>query len=177
NRLFVVLLPAVILVEIAAAFPKVPQWLIWALRLLIAIGAARLLLHDSVYLKGTDSSGWSVAEATTWLVGLAVALRAVWLGVIGVGIVGLFGLLVVGRFFATLTTLHAGLLFLAPTAYWLVAFPRFDRFRPRLRATIAVALTAAVVGGAVVHAKHESEGDRAGSATSPDDTGIENPYE
>src|SRR5207245_3499316 len=175
----------------------------------------------SVYLKGTDSSGWSAAEATTWLVGLALALRAVWLvliggngsvphaavplilgvtasgatvmlavfsayangsllglplagamigvslaglalarspggeGVIGVGIVGLFGLLVVGRFFATLTTLHAGLLFLAPTAYWLVAFPRFDRFRPRLRATIAVALTAAVVGGAVVHAKHE----------------------
>src|SRR5262249_2402913 len=52
DRFFVVLLPVVILVEIAAAFPKVPRWLIWAPRLVIAVGAARLLLHDSVYLKG-----------------------------------------------------------------------------------------------------------------------------
>jgi len=241
DRFFVILLPVVILVETAAAFPKV-QWLIWTLRLLIAIGAARLLLHDSVYLKGTDSSGWSAAEATTWLVGLALALRAVWLvliggngsvphaavplilgvtaagatvmlavfsayangsllglplagamigvslaglalarspggeGAIGVSIVGLFGLLVIGRFFASLTTLHAGILLLAPAVYWLVAFAWFERFRPWLRGAVAVALTAAVVAGVVLHAKQEFEREQEASSSSPGETDAEDLY-
>src|SRR5262249_20166311 len=79
NRFFLILLPVVILVEIAGAFPKFPQSLIWALRLVIAIGAARVLLHGSVHLKGTEPPTWTALEAVQWLAGLALALRAVWL--------------------------------------------------------------------------------------------------
>jgi hypothetical protein len=61
---------------------------------------------------------------------------------LGVGTVGLFGLLLVGRLFAGLTTLNAGLLFAAPLLGWLPeVFPARRGFRPVMR----LALTAVPV--------------------------------
>jgi len=243
-RFFFILLPAAILVELVGTLPKAPHWLTWALRLAIAAGAARVLLHDSRYLEdraGTGSPDWSPMVAAAWLGGLAVALRAVWLsltgwnrrvaepwaaaalaltaaaatvaamlsaygsastlglplagamggvavaglivvrspgadGAIGVGTVGLFGLLVIGHFFASLTILHAGVLLLAPALYWLAAIPSSDKFRPWLRGVVAVAMTALAVGSVVLHARHEFGKESAASSSSPDES-PEDPYQ
>src|SRR5438552_18637333 len=62
GRYLLVLLPAVVVVEIVGAIPKVSHWVTWVLRLAIAAGAARLLLHNSSYLvdlSGTGSPEWS----------------------------------------------------------------------------------------------------------------------
>src|SRR5437879_4033542 len=49
DRLFLILLPAAAVVEVVAAFGR-SAWLAWALRLVVAAAAARILLHDSSYL-------------------------------------------------------------------------------------------------------------------------------
>src|SRR5262245_30337970 len=51
DRLLFLLLPAVIFVECAAALKPWFGWLFWVLRFVIAIGAGRVLLHQSVYLR------------------------------------------------------------------------------------------------------------------------------
>jgi hypothetical protein len=80
DRLLVIVLPAVILVELVGAFPRVPRWLAWALRLAIAAGAAPVLLHNSTYLAdiGGEPRKWAPSEAASILAGLAAALAAVW---------------------------------------------------------------------------------------------------
>ena len=75
------MIPAVLGVELLAAFPKVPRWLIWPLRLVIVAGGARVLLHGSGYitdLTGPATSEWSPAQ--TWLIfsGLAAIEAVVW---------------------------------------------------------------------------------------------------
>jgi hypothetical protein len=213
DRLLLVLLPAAVGVEVVSAFLPRRRWLAWSLRLVVASGAARVLLHGSVYL--TDSAGVGLPEWSpeqTWLIlgGLAVALaangvlldrlgqqqgnRAVLLGValaaagsgvavmlsgyatggqlgfllagglvgaalaslalagpvdlggtLRVSVVGLFGLLVAGRFFAELTTTNAMLLFFAPLAGSLPARLPW----PRWRAAAGVLLVAVPVAVAV----------------------------
>jgi hypothetical protein len=210
DRLLLVLLPAVVAVELAAAIPALPLWLPWLLRLAIAAGAGRVLLHNTTYLSdlaGPGSREWSPAQ--TWLIlgALAGALVEVWLalialarrttgrsvalalamtcggtaitimlsgytsggqlalslsaalaaatiaslvlsppadmtGALGVGVVGLFGLLVIGRFFGQLTTTHAALLFFAPLLCWLVELPGVRWLNPRLGAVLQLLLVA-----------------------------------
>ncbi len=222
GRLMLVLIPAVLLVESLAAFLGSFRWPAWLLRLVVAGGAARVLLHDTVFLvdKGLpDTPEWTPAQAYMILACLAVALAGVWValaalarrtsldssptesaarggvsgrsvplvlagacagaaltialsgyasggllglplaaaltavvvvsmapstrldmtGVIGVGVVGLFALLVVGRFFGSFTTLNAALLFFGPLLCWLPELP------PRFRGLVRVALAAAPV--------------------------------
>ncbi len=81
DRLLLVLLPAVLVVELLAALAGRLRWLAWPLRLLIAAGAGRVLLHHSSYLA--DLSGPGTREwppALSWLIlgTLAVALAVVW---------------------------------------------------------------------------------------------------
>ena len=45
DRFLLLLLPAVVLVESVAAFFPTRWWLVWLLRLPVAAGAARILLH------------------------------------------------------------------------------------------------------------------------------------
>jgi hypothetical protein len=78
DRFLFVLLPAAVLVELIAAFPRVPRWIAWLLRAGIAAGAARVILHGTVYLGGDATKQWLPDEATLWLGGLAVALLGVW---------------------------------------------------------------------------------------------------
>jgi hypothetical protein len=89
---------------------------------------------------------------------------------LGVGIVGLFGLLVVGRLFAELTTLNAILLFAAPLCGNLpLLVPGHSRFR----LTLIALLTAAPVVIAVMtaHQKFAADSARpaAGSGASVED--------
>jgi hypothetical protein len=50
-----------------------------------------------------------------------------------VGLVALFALLVIGRFFGALTSLHALLLFATPLLAWLSELPPLRRFGSQLR--------------------------------------------
>lgn len=193
-RLVSIVLPAVIGIELVAAFPRVPQRFVWLLRFAIAAAAGRILLHGSVYLDGRSqewtisrtnaalaiSAGVLAAEWWTlnWLsrraaptsVSLALAaaslaaglatmmagyLRggeaalpvvaalagtsvALWTvtkrpnvdGAIGFGVVGLFGLLFVGRFFGGLTTATALTVLLAPVLCVATEIPRFRSRTP-----------------------------------------------
>ena len=61
---------------------------------------------------------------------------------LSVGLVGLFGLLVIGRFFGTLTTVHAIVLFAAPLLAWLPEMISSPRLRPWLRGAMRLALVA-----------------------------------
>jgi hypothetical protein len=242
DRLLLVLLPAVVAVEVAAAFLRRVPWLTWALRLVVAAGAAPVLLHGSIYL--TDSAGpgtreWSPGLAWLILAGLAAALaangalldrlaarqtgRAVLLtlalaapgaglavmlsgyatggqlgfplaaglaagavaslalagaadlrGAIGVGVVGLFALLVVGRLFGDLPTANAVLLFAAPLAGWLPELLPARRVGPRLRGAARVALAAVPVALALALAVQKFAADSASPSATP---GVNEPSE
>jgi hypothetical protein len=80
DRLLLIVMPAVLLAELVAAFPRVPRWLAWALRLVVAAGAAPVLLHNSRYLAdlGGQPREWAPSEAVAILAGLGAALAAVW---------------------------------------------------------------------------------------------------
>lgn len=75
---------------------------------------------------------------------------------LGVGVVGLFALLVVGQLFAELTTLNAALLFAAPLVGWL---PELLPARPRARVPLRLALAAApiLVALALAHQKFAAD--------------------
>jgi len=234
DRLLAVVLPAVLVVELLAAFPRVPRWLIWPLRSAIAAGGAGVLLHGSIYLTDVAGPGtreWSVAQAWLILGGLAAAQGAVWVllailarrapglshavclagtsagaalavmlsgyatggqvglplaaallgaaaaalvlpratratGPIGVAVVGLFSLLVIGRFFGQLTSAHAVLLCCAPLLGWLPELPYLRRLPPWARGLARVILVGLVVAAVVVDAQRKFVEDSEASSGS-----------
>jgi hypothetical protein len=76
---------------------------------------------------------------------------------LGVGLVGLFGLLVVGRFFGELSTLHFGLLLAAPLLCCVPELPPARRAWPWLRGLAGVALVAGMLVIPVLQARHEPD--------------------
>src|SRR5947209_10599693 len=56
DRFLVILLPAAIAVEVAAALLPRPRWLAWLLRLGVVGAAAPILLYNSVYLADPTSA-------------------------------------------------------------------------------------------------------------------------
>jgi hypothetical protein len=215
DRLLGLVFPAIVLVELLAAWPRMPRWLVGSLRLAVVVGTAPVLLYETTYL--TDLGGpdaWSPRQAWLILGGLAAALGAVWallsllsrrapglsqpvclagasagagltvmlsgyatggqdglplaaalLGAslstlllprsargapqLGVAVVGLFSLLVIGRFFGELTALHAILLFVAPLSGWLPELPFLRRIKPWARGIARVILVAILVSTVV----------------------------
>jgi hypothetical protein len=214
DRLFWILLPAVLVVEVAAGLLLSLSWLALVLRLAVAAGAAPILLYGSIYTShaaGPGTREWLPEQMALILGGLAVALLLVWLfqdrlaargagrgvllalalaaagagvtnmlsgyatggqlgfplaaallaiaaaalvlgpdadlrGAVGVGVVALFSLLLIGRFFGSLTTIHAVLLFFAPLLGCLVELPFLYRLTgPWPRAVIRLALAAVPV--------------------------------
>jgi hypothetical protein len=233
DRWLLVLLPAAVAVEnAAAALARLPR-LAWSLRLALAAAAAPILLYGSSYvadLSGPGSREWTQGKAGLILGGLAASLAAVWIlldrlarrsargavplalalaaagggvvvllsgyssggqlgfplaaglagaaaasfflrgnpdlrGVLGVGIVGLFALLVVGRFFGKLTTTNAVLLFAAPLLAWLPELPFLGRIGPRRRAFAGWSLTGLPVALALVLAWQKFQADSARPST------------
>jgi hypothetical protein len=232
DRLLLVLLPAAVGVEVAAAVLRRMRWLAWSLRFAVAAAAAPVLLHGSVYL--TDSAGpgtreWPPGPACLMLGGLAAALAAAWAlldrlasrgagravllnlalatagagvtltlsgyasggqlgfplaaglagvavaslllsaapdlgGAIGVGVIGLFALVVVGRFFGSLTTANAALLFAAPLLGWLAEPALVPCIGPRLRSLARLALPAVLVAAVLTLAVQKFNTDSRGPA-------------
>jgi hypothetical protein len=78
DRLLGILIPAVLVVELLGAFPRVPRWLVWTLRMTVAGLGARVLLHGSMYLSGPSSTAWTAPQAWLILGSIAAAEAAVW---------------------------------------------------------------------------------------------------
>jgi hypothetical protein len=76
DRLLVLVIPAVLLVELLGAITRLPRWLIWALRIAVAGLGARVLLHGSMYLAG--ASAWTAPQAWLILGSIAAAEVAAW---------------------------------------------------------------------------------------------------
>jgi hypothetical protein len=64
---------------------------------------------------------------------------------LGIGLGGLFCLIVMGRFFAELDTVHAVLFFVAPVSCILLGVPYMRRLGPRLQAGLSLLLCGAIV--------------------------------
>jgi hypothetical protein len=227
DRFLLLLLPAVVLIESVAAPLYERWWLVWSLRLVVAAGTARVLLHGTTYLTDWNGPGtreWSNAQTVLILGGSAAALLSVWgaldvlvrkgrgtsvclavavtcaaaavtimlsgyltggqlglplagaltgaalamwffpapgreTGALAVGLVGLFGLLVAGRFFGSLTTPHALVLFAAPLLCWLPEVPPVRRLWAWARGVLRVALVVLPVAVVVLQAweKHKED--------------------
>jgi hypothetical protein len=224
GRLFAILLPAAVAIEILSALPAVQGWLRWIGRLMLAMAAARILLHGSVYLSA-DHAPWPTWQAIFLLGGSGCALAAVWAlllrlgqrsesvsiplalaeaivgggltimlkgyvgggeaslpivgaivgcsvaaglrssqahvyeGVIGIGVVALFGLLFVGRFFGNVSSASALALFLAPLLCWTTELPSL-RGQPRWRvACIRLAIVAIPLIAVLLFAKRDFDHD------------------
>jgi hypothetical protein len=81
DRLLLLALPAVVLIELLGAFHRVPRPLVWFLRATLAACVAPILLHGTSYITdqaGPGTADWSTAQAFQILGGLAAALIAVW---------------------------------------------------------------------------------------------------
>ena len=81
-------------------------------------------------------------------------------GVIGIGTVGLFAILVVGRFYGSLATLNAVLLFFGPVCCWLLEVP------PRFIGVARLGLVSCLVLIAVVFAGRKFAEDSAARSNS-----------
>jgi hypothetical protein len=225
DRFLVVILPVAVGVESLAAFTKVPRWPVWILRLILAAGIGRILLHGSSYLLGT-AANWSVPQIWTalgfaaillagvWIVlvrllrrrpgislslalsqtclaagmtvmlsgylgggevglplaaSLAAAVIAAWFlerspateGAVGIGLVGLFGVLMMGLFFGELPTGRALALFLAPLLCWVSEFPVLRNRRPWVIAAARLGLVAVPLVVVLGLAKRDFDRDMA----------------
>jgi hypothetical protein len=80
DRLLIVLLPAALVVEIAALALRRPSWLAWVPRLVVATVAARAVLHGSTFVaaSGGEPPTWSTTEAWLIFTGLGLALGVEW---------------------------------------------------------------------------------------------------
>jgi hypothetical protein len=209
DRFLLLVMPSAFVVELLAAVPRLPRWLIGLMRGTLAAAVAPVLLYGSIYLTDSQSAeNWSptqrllilgamtAALVTVWgllallqrrasgrslpfalaltcaaagmavlfsgcisggllivplvgaLIGAAVAslllpVSPVSTGWLGLGIVGLFSVIVSGRFFADLTTAHALMLFTAPLLGWLPEIPCVCRLRLAWRGLARTALIAA----------------------------------
>lgn len=113
----------------------------------IAIAEAILCSGVTIMLAGYLTGGKSALPLAAALVGAAVAssliaARPAMSGAIGVGVVGLFGLLFVGRFFGGLSTGRTLALFLAPLLCWASELSTLRGRPPWLIGAIRLALVA-----------------------------------
>jgi hypothetical protein len=96
----------------------------------------------------------AAALTSTATVSLVLRAPADFRGAVGLGVVGLFSLVVVGRFFGELSIASAALLFLAPLLCWVPELPYPERPWPRLRGALRVVLTAAPLAAALWLTQH-----------------------
>jgi hypothetical protein len=109
----------------------------------------------TVVFSGCISGGLLALPLGAGLIGAAVASLVLSAsptstGWLGPGVVGLFSVLVSGRFFADLSTVQALVLFLVPLLGWLPELPGFRRLRLFWRdvaRTVLVAIAALVIAG------------------------------
>lgn len=133
----------------------------------LAIAQAGLCAGAVIMLAGYLTGGAAALPLAAALAGVAVASRLIgerheMQGAIGIGIVGLFSLLFIGRFFGGLSTLSALGMFLAPLLCWATEIPALRTRKPWLVGSLRLALVAIPLIAVFVVAKREF--DRSGLA-------------
>jgi hypothetical protein len=124
----------------------------------------------TIMLSGYASGGEMGVPLTGALAGAVVASLALTTppdeeGMLGLGIVGLFALLLMGRFFGQLATPHAALLFFGTLLCWVPELPYLRRLGPWLRGLLRVLSVALPVAAAITLAQQKFVSDSA--RTSP----------
>ena len=132
----------------------------------LVLSQAALCGGVTVMMAGYVAGGEAALPTAAALVGASLAAR--WLapsrapqGTIGIGLVGLFGLLFIGRFFGGLSTASALTVLLAPLLCWATEIPPLSRAKPWRLAAIRLALTAVPLIVVLAVAKRDFERDMA----------------
>ena len=113
------------------------------------LGAAATVMLSGYATGGEIGLPLAAVLAGTACASLFRARPANTRAILNVGIVGLFGLLVIGHFFGELRTDLACLVFFAPLLAWIPELPYLRRLRPLIRSSLRVILTATPVAIAV----------------------------
>jgi len=169
---------AVILGGLAAALAAVWALLGLLLRLApgrsvpLALSVACAAAGAAIMLSGDFTDGRLGLPLAAALAGAAVASLTARgapgaAAGLGIGLVGLFALLLIGRFFAGLTTEHAVLLGLAPLLCWLPELPYVRRVPLWARGLARLALVAAPLALVVVQAQQQFV-ENSASPSTPD---------
>src|SRR5262245_35832439 len=128
--------------------------------LALACGTAGVCVMLSGYMMGGQLgfplAGALAGVATLWLCLPATRQTA---PPVGVGLVGLFAILVLGRFIGALTTMTALYLLAAPLLSWAAEGPGLGRLGPRTRDAVALLLVALplLVVAASTHRQFEAD--------------------
>ena len=223
NRLLLIVVPIAVGLELISGWTERPVWIFPIVRTGLALAIPRILLHDSVYLNGTDHP-WSMGMVTTILcfsglllagvgalirslsrrsggfaIPMALGLTTLCAGLVlmmsgylkggtaalplaatvistsvsvatftkwmkgpeascsaaAIGIVGLFGLLFIGRFFGRLSSVCAIILFLVPLLCWVTELPQLRNRNPRLLEIVRLLLVAIPLSTVLVLAKRD----------------------
>jgi hypothetical protein len=132
---------------------------------------ATLVAGVTIMLSGYASGGQLGFPSAAALFGVVLAscvlkgdldLR----GALGVAVVNLFALLLVGRFFGSLTTVNAGLLFAAPLLGWLPELLPANRAGPRVWGAARVVLATIPIAIALTLAAQKFATDSAPPSSS-----------
>lgn len=79
DRLFVLVLPAIALVELLSVCKRMPRWMVLSLRAAVIAATAPVLLYGTSYLSAEQGTAeWSSVQACSILGGLAALLASVW---------------------------------------------------------------------------------------------------
>ncbi|MFL5241699.1 MAG: hypothetical protein ACJ8FY_06295 [Gemmataceae bacterium] len=81
DRLLLVILPAVMVIECFVGFFGLPGWAAWPLRLLAAAGVAWMVLYNSTFLEklpGFEAAEWTAKQQAQYLSVLGGSLLLVW---------------------------------------------------------------------------------------------------
>ena len=110
------------------------------------------------------AAGLAGAAITSWLVASRTAgSRAVASGALGVGLISVFGVLILGRFFGELSTGRAVVIFLAPLLCWTTELRALRDRRPWVIAAIRLALVSLPLAAVLFLAQRDFERNSAAS--------------
>lgn len=133
-----------------------------ALALAQTLVAAGVLIMLEGYLTGGEATlPIAAALAGMALVSCRNSCRSNGAGAIGIGVVGLFSLLFIGRYFGRLSTASALTVFLAPFCCWVTEIPQLRHRKPWVVTAIRLALTALPLVVVLAIAKREFDRETA----------------
>jgi hypothetical protein len=156
---------AVVWLSLALVARKTPGRSVPLAVALTCAGAAVTIMLSGYASGGQIGLPLAAALAGATLASLALSAPFEGDGLLGLGVVGLFGLLVIGYFFGQLAFGHAVLLLFGLLFCWLPELPYLRRLRPRLRGFLRVVFVGVPVILAVGLAQQKFVADS--SRTSP----------
>lgn len=132
--------------------------------ILFAISQATICASFIAMMAGYVTGGAAALPLAAALAGTAMASwiivpRHAIEGTIGIGLVGLFGLLLIYRFFGGMTTTQALVIFCSPLLCWFTEFPKGRRRAPWLVGLVRLALVAIPLIAVLFLAKRKFDRD------------------